>query len=216
MVEEMLAARGIRVTYETVRRWGYPGASSLGSDARRGLKDYPTVKPTAMLEDALLDLTNRGDIVVDPFLADGRLGKRDVAGAVRGRLLVVEHARIGVAVDHFDEIVVGSDRLDMDVGIGVDRAERPAWCQRLKRGRWIAELERNVEPGCEIGMEACGGAHHWARILQSKGYDVKMIAPQFVKPYVNLADVVTATMRHYAEDVAVGRDPADGPSDRKG
>jgi transposase len=64
----------------------------------------------------------------------------------------------------------------------VDRAERPAWCQRLKRGRWIAELERNVEPGCEIGMEACGGAHHWARILQSKGYDVKLIAPQFVKP----------------------------------
>ena len=43
--------------------WTYPGASSLGSDARRGLKDHPTVKPTAMLEDALLDLSNRGDIV---------------------------------------------------------------------------------------------------------------------------------------------------------
>jgi transposase len=67
---------------------------------------------------------------------------------------------------------------------GVDRAERPVWCQRLKRGRWIGELERNVEPGCEIGMEACGGAHHWARLLQSKGYVVKLTAPQFVKPYV--------------------------------
>jgi len=67
---------------------------------------------------------------------------------------------------------------------GVDRAERPVWCQRLKRGRWIVELERTVEPGCEIGMEACGGAHHWARLLQSKGYVVKLIAPQFVKPYV--------------------------------
>jgi DNA modification methylase len=51
--------------------WTYPGASSLGSDARRGLKDHPTVKPTAMLEDALLDLTNRGDIVIDPFLGSG-------------------------------------------------------------------------------------------------------------------------------------------------
>ncbi len=51
--------------------WTYPGASSLGSDARRRLKDHPTVKPTAMLEDALLDLTNRGDIVVDPFLGSG-------------------------------------------------------------------------------------------------------------------------------------------------
>ncbi len=42
-----------------------------GADARRGLKDHPTVKPTAMLEDALLDLTNRGDIVIDPFLGSG-------------------------------------------------------------------------------------------------------------------------------------------------
>jgi DNA modification methylase len=51
--------------------WTYPGASSLGSDARRGLKDHPTVKPTAMLEDALLDLTSRSDIVIDPFLGSG-------------------------------------------------------------------------------------------------------------------------------------------------
>ena len=51
--------------------WTYPGASSLGSDARRGLKDHPTVKPTAMLEDALIDLTNRGEIVIDPFLGSG-------------------------------------------------------------------------------------------------------------------------------------------------
>jgi DNA modification methylase len=51
--------------------WTYPGASSLGSDARRGLKDHPTVKPVALLEDALLDVTNRGDLVIDPFLGSG-------------------------------------------------------------------------------------------------------------------------------------------------
>jgi DNA modification methylase len=51
--------------------WTYPGASSLSSDARRGLQDHPTVKPTAMLEDALLDLTGRNDIVIDPFLGSG-------------------------------------------------------------------------------------------------------------------------------------------------
>jgi DNA modification methylase len=49
----------------------YPGASSLGSDGRRGLEDHSTVKPTAMLEDALLDLTNRSDLVIDPFLGSG-------------------------------------------------------------------------------------------------------------------------------------------------
>jgi DNA modification methylase len=51
--------------------WTYPGASSLGSDARRGLEDHPTVKPSAMLQDTLLDLTDRGDIVIDPFLGSG-------------------------------------------------------------------------------------------------------------------------------------------------
>jgi DNA modification methylase len=51
--------------------WTYPGASSFGSDARRGLEDHPTVKPTAMLADAFLDLTHRGDIVLDPFLGSG-------------------------------------------------------------------------------------------------------------------------------------------------
>jgi DNA modification methylase len=51
--------------------WVYPGASSISSDARKGLRDHPTVKPTAMLADALLDVTARGDIVIDPFLGSG-------------------------------------------------------------------------------------------------------------------------------------------------
>jgi DNA modification methylase len=48
--------------------WTYSGASSLGSDARKGLQEQ---KPTAMLEDGLIDLTNRGQIVLDPFLGSG-------------------------------------------------------------------------------------------------------------------------------------------------
>ena len=37
---------------------------------------------------------------------------------------------------------------------------------------------------CLIGMEACGGAHYWARKLAELGHTVKLMAPQFVKPYV--------------------------------
>ena len=51
--------------------WTYPAASSVGSGARKGLGDHPTVKPTAMLQDALIDLSNRGEIVLDPFLGAG-------------------------------------------------------------------------------------------------------------------------------------------------
>ena len=67
---------------------------------------------------------------------------------------------------------------------GVDRAETMVWKRRLKRGNWIQALQDKVEPGCIIGMEACAGAHHWWRLLQSKGFTVKLLAPQFVTPYV--------------------------------
>jgi DNA modification methylase len=50
--------------------WTYP-ATLLESDARLGRQDHPTVKPTSVLEDALIDLTNRGEIVLDPFLGPG-------------------------------------------------------------------------------------------------------------------------------------------------
>jgi transposase len=48
----------------------------------------------------------------------------------------------------------------------------------------LKALLDKAEPGCVIGMEACAGAHHWARELQSRGYTVRLIPPQFVKPYV--------------------------------
>ena len=43
-------------------------------------------------------------------------------------------------------------------------------------------------------MEACGGAHHWARRLETFGHTVKLMAPQFVKPYVksNKTDLADA------------------------
>jgi transposase len=49
-------------------------------------------------------------------------------------------------------------------------------------------------PGCLIGMEACGSAHHWARKLQGFGHTVRLMAPQFVKPYVktNKNDIADA------------------------
>lgn len=67
---------------------------------------------------------------------------------------------------------------------GVDRRGRPMWRQRLRRDQWLRVWLSKVEPGCEIGMEACSGAHHWARQLQAKGFTVRLIAPQLVKPYV--------------------------------
>jgi len=67
---------------------------------------------------------------------------------------------------------------------GVDRSGKTIWKRRLKRHQWLKVLLDKTEPGCVIGLEACASAHHWGRELQSRGYTVKLIPPQFVKPYV--------------------------------
>src|SRR5438552_3427557 len=46
-------------------------SSSLWSEAREGLKVHPTVKPVAMLEDAILDVTERAEVLFDPFAGSG-------------------------------------------------------------------------------------------------------------------------------------------------
>lgn len=65
---------------------------------------------------------------------------------------------------------------------GVNAAEQPVLRKKLKRKDLVAFLGR-LEPTV-IGMEACGGSHHWARELGNLGHTVKLIAPQLVKPYV--------------------------------
>ncbi len=51
--------------------WEYAGAASLGSEARAALEGHPTPKPVSMIADAIRDVTQRGDIVLDPFMGSG-------------------------------------------------------------------------------------------------------------------------------------------------
>ena len=75
---------------------------------------------------------------------------------------------------------------------GVNASGKVEKRQQLRRGK-VLTFFANMPP-CLIGMEACGSAHHWARQLQKLGHTVKLIAPQFVKPYVktNKHDVADA------------------------
>jgi transposase len=65
---------------------------------------------------------------------------------------------------------------------GVDEFGKPVLKKQLKREQ-MTEFLVKLAP-CLIGMEACGSAHYWARKLQGFGHTVKLMAPQFVKPYV--------------------------------
>jgi len=65
---------------------------------------------------------------------------------------------------------------------GVDAAEQPVLRKRLGRKQMLEFFARL--PPTQIGMEACGAAHYWARELGELGHEVKLMAPQHVKPYV--------------------------------
>jgi transposase len=54
--------------------------------------------------------------------------------------------------------------------------------KRLSRDK-LAEFVAQIKP-CTIGIEACMGAHYWARVFQSSGHIVRIMSPQLVKPYV--------------------------------
>jgi transposase len=75
---------------------------------------------------------------------------------------------------------------------GVDVRGKVQVRKQLKRSQVAAFFAQL--PACLIGMEACGGAHFWARKLTELGHTVKLMAPQFVKPYVktNKNDVADA------------------------
>ena len=65
---------------------------------------------------------------------------------------------------------------------GVDAQGKAVLRKKLDRSK-MAEYFVMLPP-CLIGMEACGSAHYWARKLTAMGHTVKLMAPQFVKPYV--------------------------------
>jgi transposase len=74
---------------------------------------------------------------------------------------------------------------------GADAAGRTVLRKKLMRCsvlRFFANL-----PKCVVGLEACGGAHYWARELAKLGHDVRLMPPQYVRPYVK-------TNKHDAAD----------------
>jgi transposase len=83
---------------------------------------------------------------------------------------------------------------------GVNEHGKAVLKKQLKRHR-VVEFFANMQP-CLIGMEACGGAHYWARKLQALGHTVKLMAAQFVNPYVKTSKNDAADAEAICEAVA--------------
>lgn len=65
---------------------------------------------------------------------------------------------------------------------GADKSSKVLFRRKLRRSE-VARFFGELEP-CLVGMEASGSAHYWAGVLTVSGHMVRLIAPQFVKPYV--------------------------------
>lgn len=65
---------------------------------------------------------------------------------------------------------------------GIDHRGSREVSKKLQRDQLVAYIAQL--PRCTIAMEACGGAHHWARQFQSLGHTVKLISAKYVKPFV--------------------------------
>jgi transposase len=65
---------------------------------------------------------------------------------------------------------------------GADASGRAILRKRLRRSQ-IPDFFANL-PKCLVGMEATQGAHYWSRVIKSFGHEVRLVAPQFVKPYL--------------------------------
>ncbi len=65
---------------------------------------------------------------------------------------------------------------------GADASGVPLFSRRITRARLIEFFAS--QPKCTVAMETCSGSHYWARELERVGHDVRLIAPNYVKPYV--------------------------------
>ena len=65
---------------------------------------------------------------------------------------------------------------------GADERGRAIFSKRISRGKLLDFFA--AQPSCTVALEACGGAHHWARQLAQLGHEVRLIPPAYVKPFV--------------------------------
>ncbi len=84
--------------------WDYAGVNSFGSGREADLADHPTVKPTALVADAIMDVSHRGDVVLDAFGGSGATLLAAEKTGRRARLIELDPAYVDVAIRRWQEM----------------------------------------------------------------------------------------------------------------
>ncbi|RWI54782.1 MAG: IS110 family transposase [Mesorhizobium sp.] len=82
---------------------------------------------------------------------------------------------------------------------GADAEGAPLFNRKLRRAEVLRFFERL--PPCLVGMEACASAHYWAREISAFGHEVRLLPPQYVKPFVKRGKCDAADAEAIAEAV---------------
>jgi hypothetical protein len=141
--------------------WTYPGVNSFGVGRDDALAMHPTVKPVALVADAMRDCTSKGDLVFDPFLGSGttvmaaeKIGRRCFG-------LEYEPAYVDVTVRRWqaytktDAILEGDGRTFDEIA-----AERlaPSQASSVQQSQIAQAFESEARSGSEDWIELCSPA----------------------------------------------------------
>ena len=102
--------------------WDYPGISAFGKDRDVQLARHPTVKPVAMVEDAILDCSRRGGIVLDPFAGSGTTIIAAERAGRRGYGIEIDPRYVDATLRRFRKFT-GGDPVQIDSGLALSELE---------------------------------------------------------------------------------------------
>ena len=92
--------------------WDYASVNTVAGSRREDLKLHPTVKPTALVADAIQDVTRRGDLVLDVFSGSGTTLVASERTGRRFRGVEIDPAYVDVAIDRWEAMTGGKAELD--------------------------------------------------------------------------------------------------------
>ena len=154
-VENLLAERGLDVSYETVRRW----VSKFGPFPR-------TSSSTSTANGAVIEWT--------PLLTASQ-------NVPRWLMFVASHATERASMK--EASIIGLDLSKRSFRAHGALADGSvAFRKKLTREKVLGFLAE--QPRCTVAMETCGSAHHWGRAIHDAGHEVRLIPPAYVKPFV--------------------------------
>ena len=99
--------------------WNYAGGNSFGADRDQALDMHPTVKPVGMIADAILDCSNRGDIVLDPFAGSGSTIIAAERSGRMARAMELDPIYVDVCLRRFQR-VTGIEPIHQETGLTFD------------------------------------------------------------------------------------------------